>query len=57
MDAITKVNNFELKLNKLDDSQYCAVTSKSDNILLKAPAGSGKTFSILSAVSAYRYEN
>lgn len=57
MDAITKVNDFELKLNKLDDSQYHAVTSKSENIILKAPAGSGKTFSILSAVSAYRYEN
>lgn len=57
MDKIVKANNFELKLDKLDSSQHQAVTSKSDNILLRAPAGSGKTFSILSAVSAYRYEN
>lgn len=57
MERITKANNFTLKLDKLDESQYKVVTSKSDNVLVRAPAGSGKTFSILSAVSAYRYEN
>ena len=57
MERITKANNFTLKLDKLDESQYKVVTSKSDNILVRAPAGSGKTFSILSAVSAYRFEN
>jgi len=57
MEKITRANNFTLKLDKLDESQYKVVTSKSDNILVRAPAGSGKTFSILSAVSAYRFEN
>lgn len=42
MEKITRANNFELKLDKLDDSQYKVVTSKSDNILVRAPAGSGK---------------
>ena len=57
MERVVKANNFTLKLDKLDESQYKVVTSKSDNVLVRAPAGSGKTFSILSAVSAYRYEN
>lgn len=42
MDNIIQPNKFELKLDTLDSSQYAAVTSEKENILLKAPAGSGK---------------
>ena len=42
---------------KLDDSQSAAVQSDGSNILIKAPAGSGKTLSLISAVANYRYEN
>lgn len=42
MDNIIQPNKFELKLDTLDPSQYAAVTSEKENILLKAPAGSGK---------------
>lgn len=54
---IQKANNFELELNKLDNSQYNAVVSESENILLRAPAGSGKTTSLINAISKYRYDN
>ena len=53
--------NFEQHLQenlaKLDDSQSAAVQSDGSNILIKAPAGSGKTRSLISAVANYRYEN
>ena len=53
--------NFEQHLQenlaKLDDSQSAAVQSNGANILIKAPAGSGKTRSLISAVANYRYEN
>ena len=53
--------NFEQHLQenlaKLDDSQSAAVQSDGSNILIKAPAGSGKTLSLISAVANYRYEN
>lgn len=52
---ITKENNFELKLNELDKSQYTVVTSDKENILLRAPAGSGKTLSLINAIANYRY--
>ena len=55
--SINKINNFELKLDELDESQYKAVTSEANNVLLRAPAGSGKTTSLMNAIAAYRYEH
>ena len=52
---IIRANNFELKLDGLDDSQYKAVVSDNENILLRAPAGSGKTTSLINAIANYRY--
>lgn len=54
-DSINKTNNFKLELDQLDASQYSAVTSEAENILLKAPAGSGKTKSLINAIAHYRY--
>lgn len=52
---------FEKKLKEnlscLDRSQSNAVYSDSSNILIKAPAGSGKTACAISAIASYRYEN
>lgn len=50
-------NNLELDLSGLDDSQTAAVTSEASKVLLRAPAGSGKTTSIINAIVAYRCEN
>lgn len=55
--VITKLNNFELNLDELDPSQYAAVTSEKENVLLRAPAGSGKTKCVISAIANYRYEH
>lgn len=52
---INKANNFELHLEKLDKTQYDVVTSTKENILLRAPAGSGKTSSLINAIANYRY--
>ena len=52
---IIKRNDFELKLDELDTSQYKVVTSDKENILLRAPAGSGKTTSLINAIANYRY--
>jgi len=54
-DSINKENNFELKLDELDPAQYAVVTSNKENILLRAPAGSGKTLSLINAIANYRY--
>ena len=54
---INKGSNFELKLDELDASQLKAVTSQGENILLRAPAGSGKTTSLMNAIAVYRYEH
>lgn len=54
---INKGSNFELKLDQLDESQLKAVTSKGENVLLRAPAGSGKTTSLINAIAVYRYEH
>lgn len=44
-------------LERLDPSQQAAVIDENDKIVIKAPAGSGKTRSLLSAVINYRYEH
>lgn len=53
--------NEEIKLKEvlkeLDGSQRAAVIDNSPNIVIRAPAGSGKTKSLLSAVINYRYEH
>ena len=52
---INKGSIFDLKLDSLDASQLKAVTSDKENILLRAPAGSGKTTSLINGIAAYRY--
>ena len=52
---ITKLNDFKVDLSGLDNTQKAAVVSEAENILVRAPAGSGKTTCILSAVANYRY--
>ena len=44
-------------LSTLDETQAAAVTSTAEKIILRAPAGSGKTTSIINAIVQYRYEN
>ena len=41
----------------LDNSQYEAVTDDSHEVLLRAPAGSGKTTTIIAAVVDYRFNH
>lgn len=47
----------EVDLKQLDKSQYAAVTSGHSNVLISAPAGSGKTKSLITAIASYRYNN
>ena len=54
---ITKANTYELDLTHLDEAQRMAVTAEDANVLLRAPAGSGKTTSLISAIANYRYEH
>ena len=49
--------NFEVKYNTLDDSQRAAVEDEHEHIVVRAPAGSGKTHTLLTAIAAYRYEH
>lgn len=49
--------NFEVNLNKLDDSQRAAVEATGNNVVIRAAAGSGKTSTLITAIAAYRYEN
>lgn len=50
-------NNFQENIGKLDSSQSTAVFVEADNVVIKAPAGSGKTHTLLAAVANYRYEH
>ena len=50
-----KNNSFNFDLNFLDDSQKQAVLSEAPKVLLRAPAGSGKTSCVLHAVAYYRW--
>lgn len=53
----TQENNVHLELDELDQSQLAAVKADVSNVLLRAPAGSGKTLSLINAITNYRYEN
>ena len=48
--------NFEVNLNKLDESQRAAVQSEEKNVVIRASAGSGKTSTLITAIAAYRYD-
>ena len=47
----------EVNLEGLDDSQLKAVVSNSENVVIRAAAGSGKTTTLIKAVANYRYEH
>lgn len=59
MKPALQINNkdFEVDLETLDDSQRKSVESEAKNVLIRASAGSGKTKTLTTAISAYRYEN
>lgn len=44
-------------LDKLDSFQSSAVLSEAEKIVIKAPAGSGKTGTCIAAIANYRYEH
>ena len=52
----TQNANFEVNLNKLDESQRAAVEADGANVVIRAAAGSGKTSTLITAIAAYRYE-
>lgn len=49
--------NFEVNFNRLDESQRAPIEDEYENIVVRAPAGSGKTTVLLTAIAAYRYEH
>lgn len=48
---------YNRSLQGLDEFQSAAVKAEEDNVLVRAPAGSGKTKSVIAAIAAYRYEH
>ena len=58
--AFSLLNNddaYEKSLELLDDSQMEAVINDDPKVVIRAPAGSGKTKTLIAAVAAYRYNN
>ena len=58
--AFSLLNNddaYEKSLELLDDSQMEAVINNDPKVVIRAPAGSGKTKTLIAAVAAYRYNN
>ena len=49
--------SYETSLASLDEFQRRAVESDAERIVIRAPAGAGKTTVLISAVCAYRYNN
>lgn len=49
--------NFEVNYNKLDKSQCDAINNNENKVVIQAPAGSGKTTVLITAIAAHRYEN
>ena len=54
---VTDEGSYEKSLAKLDEFQREAAESEADKVVIRAPAGSGKTSTLIAAVSAYRYNN
>lgn len=54
---ITDESSYEKSLKYLDASQKEPVFSDKEKIIIRAPAGSGKTSTLISAISLYRYNN
>lgn len=54
---VTTEDSYAKSIEGLDRFQSEAVTSHAENVVLRAPAGSGKTKSIIAAIAAYRYEH
>lgn len=55
--SILRNNTFDIAYDRLDGSQKCPIQSNSEYILIKAPAGSGKTTVLTTAIATYRYEH
>lgn len=49
--------NIDAAVNGLDDRQRACVECPDTDILIKAPAGSGKTTTLIAAIAQYKYEN
>ena len=54
---VTDEGSYEKSLAKLDEFQREAAESEADKVVIRAPAGSGKTSTLIATVSAYRYNN
>lgn len=54
---ITDESSYSKSLEGLDKFQTEVAVSDAENIVLRAPAGSGKTTTIMAAIAAYRYEH
>ena len=54
---VTDEGSYEKSLAKLDEFQREAAESEADKVVIRAPAGSGKTSTLIAAISAYRYNN
>lgn len=53
----TDESSYSKSLAKLDEFQRAAAESEAENVLIKASAGSGKTSTLIAAISTYRYYN
>lgn len=49
--------DFTVDLEHLDQSQESAVVSEEPDIVIRAPAGAGKTHTLITAVAKYRYDH
>lgn len=49
--------SYQTSLASLDEFQRRAVESEAERIVIRAPAGAGKTHLLIAAVCAYRYNN
>lgn len=56
---IIRANNIDINaaVNGLDDRQRQCIECPDTDILIKAPAGSGKTTTLIAAIAQYKYEN
>ena len=44
-------------ISRLDNTQKDAALSQEPNIVIRAPAGAGKTSDLIAAICVYKYEN